>query len=158
MGTKGDTDQASGPRTSLRDMGAGQDESPGMELNVTGSQAGQSCRDKSLIRVQTENSGRTADGGFVPTLGTWEDLTGWGRRSHGTLEDCEAGPSAASAQKPEQAPFLGPSPGFLLHICFPPGAATEEVYPVHALCWGFACMSSFCLPSQPCGWALFILF
>lgn len=66
---------------------SGQDESPGMELTVTDSQSGQSQRDKGLIRVQTENSGGTADLGFVPKLETWEDLTGWSSRSHRTLGD-----------------------------------------------------------------------
>ena len=64
--------------------------------------------DKDLIRVQTENSSGTAGRGFVPKLKTWEDLRGWRRRSHRTLEDQEASQSAASVQKPEQGPFLQP--------------------------------------------------
>ena len=64
--------------------------------------------DKDLIRAQTENSSGTAGRGFVPKLRTWEDLTGWRRRSHRTLEDHEASQSAASVQKPEQDPFLQP--------------------------------------------------
>lgn len=93
----------------LRDTPAGQDERPGMELNVTGSQAGQSRRDKGLIRVQTENRGRTAGGGFVPTLGTWEDPAGWGRRSHGTLERCNSAhqqPQPRSQSRPLSAASL----------------------------------------------------
>ena len=102
--------------------------------------------DKGRIRVQKENRSRTADRGFVPMLGTWEDLTGWKKRSHRTWEDRQAGQSAAPVQKPEWAPFyrlLGEafifisSPlGFLLHIYFPRWAPTGQMLMLHTHCAG----------------------
>lgn len=68
---------------------SGQDESPGVEVNVTGSQAGQSHGDKGLIRVQTEalfqswRPGRTSQSGGAGPAGPWD-------------------PSAASVQTPER--------------------------------------------------------
>lgn len=114
VGTKDDRDQAPRPRTSHSGTLA-QDESPGMEVNVTVSQAGQSHEDKGLIGDQT----RTADQGFVPKLETWEDLTGWRSRSYRTL-----GPLGS----------LSPdAPGLLLSIYFPPTAPYLGIHCAHPI-------------------------
>lgn len=137
---------------------SGQDESPGLELNVTGSQAGQSHGDKGLIRAQTENSGRTADWGFVPKLETWEDLTGWRSRSYRTL-----GPLSSLRPEAGAGPSLQPPwPPRQLYLLLPRTLPKCPLSSDSSQGWSSACPGqtpcSFNLPNHPSGWVLIILF
>lgn len=77
-------------------LSPGQDECPGMELNVTGSQAGPSWRDKGLIRVQTDQweSSRWRLCSNAGDLGRPRRV---GRRPRRTF--------SALTQKPQQVPL-----------------------------------------------------
>lgn len=112
---------------------SGQDESPGVEVNVTGSQAGQSHGDKGLIRAQTENS--------RPRLCSKAgDLGGPHRVEEQVLQDLGA-PQQPQPRR-QRGPFLQPpwgslrghpgscicsSPGLLLNIYFPPTASNRPI-------------------------------